>query len=123
MTRKMYLIAISVLGFAHVGFAAAAGSSHPDNSESGTVYHGPEYKRADGKFARVDTWNASTSVSNSAAPSPDPNWEFVGGDSGWQLRQPHYSLRGDRIDDNDDGKKDSRASQLASDGASPLGRK
>ena len=110
MSKTVQWIAVSVLGFAHAGFATAAGPAHPDNSESGTVYHGPEYKRVDGKLARADTWNASTLAPNSAPlPSPDANWEFVGGDSGWQLRQPHYDLRGNRIDRNDERKKDSPA--------------
>lgn len=114
MSKAMQLIAVSLLGFAHAGFAAAAGPAHADNSESGTVYHNPEYKRVDGKLARTDTWNASTAAAtSSSAPNRDANWEFVGGESGWQLRQPRYDLRGNRIDGTAEGMKDSPAKHSA----------
>lgn len=114
MSKTVQLIAVGLLGFAHASFATAAGPAHPDNSEAGTVYHGPEYKRADGKLVRADTWNASTPASNSSPlPKPDANWEFVGGDSGWQLRQPRYDLRGNRIDGNAEGKKEPEARRSA----------
>ena len=110
MSKTVQVIAVSLLGLAHASFATAAGPAHSDNSETGTVYHNPEYKRVDGKLARTDTWNASRAGATSPSPpNSDANWEFVDGDSGWQLRQPSYDLRGNRIDGGAEATKGSPA--------------
>ena len=98
MTSKLWISIIGSVALGQAGFTIAAGPSHPDSSEAGTVYHGPEYRRIEGKLARADVWNTMRSTEMPASQAvPDTNWEFVGGDSGWQLRPPRYEYRDGRF--------------------------
>ncbi len=97
MSKRLIAIAGTVV-LSQAGLTFATGPSHPDNSEAGSVYHGAEYRRVEGKLARADVWNTIASTDKPVSKvGPDRNWEFVGGESGWQLRQPTFEYRHGRL--------------------------
>ena len=93
--KKTLAALVGVAALAGNGVALATGPSHPENTESGTVYHGAAYARVDGRLARVDYWNSQV-----AAPAPrvaNDAWDFIGEESGWVLRQHSYDFANGRL--------------------------
>lgn len=95
MVKKSLLIAMGVATFIGSGMVTAAGPVHPANNESGSVYHGTEYAKVDGKLARVDKWNMQEETGN--APRANDSWDYIGGEPGWQLRQPRFNFVNGRL--------------------------
>lgn len=95
MLKKSLVAAIGVATLIGSGSAMATAWVHPANTESGSVYHGAEYGKVDGKLARVDTWN--TQAGTGGDPRADDTWEYQAGDAGWQLRQHRYDFVGGRL--------------------------
>lgn len=95
MLRKSLLTAIGVATFIVGGTALAADTAHPANNEAGSVYHGAEYAKVDGKFVRVDSWNMRTGAV--IAPIADDGWERIDGEAGWQLRPHRYDFVNGRL--------------------------
>ena len=78
------------------GSAGASAPAHPDSTETGTIYHGAEYTRVDGKFIRVDSWRKTNQAPADSKPAAD-GWRFVGGEIGWDLEQHSYDFVGGRL--------------------------
>ena len=95
MLKKSLVTAVGLVTLMSAGLSIAADSAHAANNESGSVYHGAEYGKVNGKLARVDAWNTQGSTGN--APTADDGWEYSAGDAGWQLRQHRYDLVGGRL--------------------------
>ena len=95
MSIHQALLAAMLLGAAAAP-AMAAAPFHAANNESGFVEHGPEYRRVNGQWQRVDTWNGLDSPAperrayRQGEVSADGNYTFVGGDRGWALRTHAY---------------------------------
>lgn len=77
------------------GMSMAAGPAHPANNETGTVYHGAEYTRVEGRVARVDRPGAQTGRSLTFTANGD--WEYAGGETGWQLEQHRFDFVNGRL--------------------------
>jgi hypothetical protein len=90
---------LTAAGFASLllgaGPVLAAGPVHFANDESGSVYHGAEYAKIDGRLTRVDKWNAPSAFGDAARL--DDKWAFAGEEAGWQLRQHSYDFVGGRL--------------------------
>lgn len=95
MLKKTLLIAMGVATLIGSGIVTAAGTAHPANNEAGSVYHGAEYGKVDGKRVRTDSWNLRTGAV--IAPIAGDGWERVDGEAGWQLRQHRYDFRNGRL--------------------------
>jgi len=93
MSIHQTLLAALLLGATAVP-AMAEAPFHLANNEIGFVEHGPEYRRVNGQWQRVDAWNGLDSRVPERRPyqqgdiSADGNYMFVGGEQGWSLR-PH----------------------------------
>ena len=94
---------IATLAMAVSGAATAAAPAHPDSTETGTYYHGAEYQRVNGKFARSDTWAIPTTAPafNVVVLESGDGWRFVGGEPGWELEQHSYAIVRGRLVHND----------------------
>ena len=95
MLKKTLAVWVGVAALAGNGMALAAGPAHPANTETGTVYHGPEYASVGGRYARVDSWNNPVAAPASRVAGDD--WDFVGEESGWALRQHSYDFANGRL--------------------------
>lgn len=95
MSKNSLTVVIGLISAVISGSALGAGPTHPAGNESGTVYHGPQYAKTDGRWTRADTWNTPSRALLS--PTADDGWEFIGGESGWQLRQHGYDFRNGRL--------------------------
>ena len=113
MLKKTLATTIGAATLIGSGFALATDTAHPVNNESGSVYHGAEYGKVDGRLARVDTWNmqAGTGTGTNAID----NWEQVPGDSGWQLRQHRYDFVNGRLVHTDTISHDTPRPKVAAD--------
>ncbi len=94
MFSKFLAASFAVTALIGGGSALADGPAHPNNNESGTTYHGAQYQRVDGALARVDFWNARSSALTAAGPS---EYEFLGEEAGWQLRQHSFGVSKGRL--------------------------
>ncbi len=99
MLKNSLAAALAMATLIPVGTSLAAGPAHRSNDEAGTVYHGAEYRKVEGKLVRVDTWNTQA---RARTPEIGDSWEFVGGDSEWQLRQHRFDFVNGRLAHTDD---------------------
>ena len=95
MLKTFLAAAIGVTALIGGRVAMADAPVHPANNESGSVYHGATYEKADGRLVRADTWN--TRAAARTAPKADDNWEYVGGETGWNLRNHRYDFVNGRL--------------------------
>ena len=95
MLKKTLAAFVGVAALAGNGVALATAPVHPANTEMGSVYHGTEYASVDGRFARVDHWNSP--VAAPASRAAHDAWDFIGGESGWVLRQHSYDFANGRL--------------------------
>lgn len=95
MLKKTLAALVGLAVLAGNGVALATGPAHPANTETGTVYHGAEYASVDGSFARVDNWNGP--IAARASRDANDAWDFIGGESGWVLRQHSYDFANGRL--------------------------
>lgn len=86
--RSSALLALLAASF--IGSGAAAEFAYPVANETGSAYRGAEYILQGGKLVRVDEAAAAAPVYG-AFPA-DSDWEYVGGDSGWKLKQHEYGF-------------------------------
>lgn len=93
--------------------ALADDFGHPANNEAGSSYHGPEYRLVEGRLVRAD----AASTKSAAAERADPNWTFVGGDTGWVLAPHAYALESGRIVHADRFSHDTPRPRVANTGA------
>ena len=80
---------LALLAASFIGSASAAEFAYPVANETGSAYRGAEYIFQGGKLVRVDEAAAVAPVDGAV---PDTAWEYVGGDSGWQLKQHAYDF-------------------------------
>ena len=90
MLKISLAVAIGAATLIGSGVAMATDPAHSAPNESGSVYHGAEYAKIDGGLARVDAWNMRAAAPT--APKVDDNWEYLGGESGAQLRQHRFDF-------------------------------
>lgn len=95
MSIQQALFAAMLLG-ASVTSALASAPMHVANTQNGFIEHGPEYRKVNGQWQRVDTWNGLDSPApdrrsyRQGETSADGNFTYVGGDQGWAPRAHAY---------------------------------
>ena len=105
MFKKCLVNAVLIGAFFATGSALAEKPSHITSDETGSVYHGTEYRKVGERWQRVDTWNNFTSPGTSferayrlGDVSADGQYVYVGDAEGtWQLRPHRYDFRGGRL--------------------------
>ncbi|MEO5676565.1 MAG: hypothetical protein ABIQ84_03385 [Usitatibacter sp.] len=95
MLKKTLAAFVGVAALAGSGVVLSTAPAHPANTETGSVYHGAEYAGVDGRLARVDNWNRP--VGAPASRAAKDAWDFIGGESGWVLRQHSYDFANGRL--------------------------
>ena len=110
MLKKSLVAASTVAALFASGYALADAPFHRTPDETGSVYHGTEYRKVGDRWQRVDTWN---DIANPGPKferpyqigdvSPDGQYVYRGDAEGtWELR-PHASyFRGGKLTHADD---------------------
>lgn len=80
MSLRLAALAATALPFA----AFAEAPFHVSNDEAGTIYHVVPSRPGD-------------AAQGTDIQAHDPNWEYKGGETSWELRQHAYEFRGARL--------------------------
>jgi hypothetical protein len=89
MLNKSLAAAIGVAAFVVVGTAMADGPARSTGNEV-----------VDAEYARMNASNSRSTPRN--APAAKDDWAYVGGDTGWELRQHRYDFANGRLVHSDD---------------------
>ena len=110
MLKKSLVAASTVAALFASGYALADAPFHRTPDETGSVYHGTEYRKVGDRWQRVDNWNDfASSGPKFERPyqigdvSADGQYVYTGDSQGtWQLRPHRYEFRGGRLTHADD---------------------
>ena len=110
MLKKSLVAASTVAALFASGYALADAPFHRTPDETGSVYHGTEYRKVGDRWQRVDTWNDIASPGSKferpfriGDVSSDGQYEYTGDPQGtWQLRPHRYDFRGGKLTHADD---------------------
>jgi hypothetical protein len=110
MLKKSLIAASTAATLLVSGYALADAPFHRTTDETGSVYHGTEYRKVGDRWQRVDTWNdfASQGAAFERAyrtgdVSPDGLYVYVGDAEGtWQVRPHGYDFQGGKLTHADD---------------------